>query len=285
MTAGTVAQALFAAWEMHDQGQMQRLLADNFTLTGPAPVPLNKAAFLVFQQVHNAAFADWRFNPQVLEEADGYAKIGIQITATHTGDYDVALLGLPIPTVSATGKRRQWPQEILTFSTQGDRVTSLHLDTTPQGGVAGTLAWLGIVLPDQSAPSAHTIGRRWAEIWNAACSLAVIDEIVAEEFVSHSAPPGLPPGREGVWMWASAFRAAFPDLWSQVEDVIVEGDQVVERFSGGGTHRGELFGIPPTGVQMQTTGINILRIVGGKVVEHWGNSDDLGVMRQLGVIV
>lgn len=284
MTARTVAQALFAAWEAHDQEQMQRLLADDFTLTGPAPVPLNKAAFLVFQQVHNAAFADWRFNPQVLEQTDGHAKIGIQITATHTGDYDVAQLGLPIPMVLATGKRRQWPQEIVTISTQDDRITSLHIDTTPEGGVAGTLAWLGIALPDQSAPSAHTIGRRWAEIWNADRSLTVIDAIVADDFVSHSAPPGLPPGREGLRMWASAFRAAFPDLWSQVEDVIVEGDRVVERFSGGGTHHGELFGIPPTGVRMQTSGINILRIAGGKVVEHWGNSDDLGVMRQLGVL-
>ena len=85
-------------------------------------------------------------------------------------------------------------------------------------------------------------------------------------------------------MWASAFRSAFPDLWSKVEDVIMEGDRVVERFRGGGTHQGELFGIPATGVTMETTGINILRIVDGKVVEHWGNSDDLGVMRQLGVL-
>lgn len=284
MTAVDIAKAVLAAWEAHDHEQMQRLLADDFTLTGPAPVPLNKRAFLVFQQVHNEAFADWRFNPQVLEESDGYTKIGIQITATHTGAYDVARLGLPIPAVAVSGKRRQWPQERLTFTVQQGQVAALHVDTTPEGGIAGTLAWLGVALPDQAVPSAHSIGKRWAEIWNADQSLAVIDEIVAEEFVSHSAPPGLPPGREGVRMWAGAFRAAFPDLWSQVEDVIVEGDRVVERFSGGGTHQGELFGIPPTGVRMQTTGINILRVVGGKVVEHWGNSDDLGVMRQLGVI-
>ena len=104
------------------------------------------------------------------------------------------------------------------------------VDTTQEGGVLGTLAWLGIDLPSPSAPTPHTIGVRWAEIWNADQSLAVIDEIVAPTFVSHSAPPGLPPGREGVRMWASAFRSAFPNLWSKVEDVIVEGDRVVERF-------------------------------------------------------
>lgn len=284
MAAADIAQAVLAAWEAHDHEQTQHLLADDFTLTGPAPVPLDKAAYLIFQQVHNAAFADWRFNPQLLEADGDRVQFGVQITATHTGVYDVARLGLPIPAVPATSKRRQWPQETLTFTVRQGQIAGLHVETTVEGGVAGTLTWLGVTLPAPEALSAHAIGQRWAEIWNAACSLAVIDELVAEEFVSHSAPPGLPPGREGVRMWAIAFRGAFPDLWSQVEDVIVEGDRVVERFSGGGTHQGELFGIPPTGVRMQTTGINILRIAGGKVIEHWGNSDDLGVMRQLGVI-
>jgi predicted ester cyclase len=284
MTPTEIAHAVLTAWEERDPTRMASLLAADFVLTGPAPVPLNKQAFLVFQQVHNDAFADWQFNPHGEEEADGRVRLGVQITATHTGPYDVSKLGVPIPAVSATGKRRQWPQEILTFRVQNGEIAALHVDTTSDGGVLGTLAWLGIDLPSPSTPTLHTIGARWAEIWNADRSLAVIDEIVAANFVSHSAPPGLPPGREGVKMWASAFRSAFPDLWSKVEDVIMEGDRVVERFRGGGTHQGELFGIPATGVTMETTGINILRIVDGKVVEHWGNSDDLGVMRQLGVL-
>jgi predicted ester cyclase len=284
MTPIETATAVLTAWEERDPNRMERLLATDFVLTGPAPVPLNKQSFLMFQQVHNDAFADWQFNPHVLEDADGRVRLSVQITATHTGPYDVSKLGVPIPAVPTTGKRRQWPQEVLSFSVQNGQIAALHVDTTQDGGVLGTLAWLGIDLPSPTAPTPHTIGVRWAEIWNADQSLTVIDEIVAANFVSHSAPLGLPPGREGVRMWASAFRSAFPDLWSKVEDVIVEGDRVVERFSGGGTHQGELFGIPPTGVTMQTTGINILRVVDGKVVEHWGNSDDLGVMRQLGVL-
>lgn len=130
----------------------------------------------------------------------------------------------------------------------------------------------------------RALGYRWAELWNADKDLSVIDEIVDPNFVSHSAPPGLAPGIEGVRQWTTLFRKAFPDLWSTADDVIVEGDKVVERFTSGGTHKGEFFGIPPTGVSGSITGINIFRVANGKIVEHWGNSDDLGLMQKLGVI-
>ena len=130
----------------------------------------------------------------------------------------------------------------------------------------------------------RNLGHRWAELWNADRSLDVIDEIVDESFVSHGAPPGLPPGKEGVRIWASIFRKAFPDVRSIAEDVIVEGDKVVERFTAWGTFNGEFMGIPPTGKAGSTTGINIFRVANGKIVEHWGNSDDLGMMQKIGVI-
>ncbi len=130
----------------------------------------------------------------------------------------------------------------------------------------------------------RALGHRWAEIWNHDKDLSVIDEIVDPNFVSHSAPPGLAPGIEGVRQWAALFRQAFPDIWSTADDVIVEGDRVVERFTSGGTHKGEFFGIPSTGVSGSITGINIFRVANGKIVEHWGNSDDLGLMQKLGVI-
>lgn len=131
----------------------------------------------------------------------------------------------------------------------------------------------------------RNLGARWAELWNADKNLdAVVNEIVDENFVSHSTPPGLPPGREGVKIWANIFRTAFPDIQSTAEDVIVEGDKVVERFFVTGTFKGEFMGIPPTGKSGGITGINIFRVANGKIVEHWGNSDDLGMMQQMGII-
>ena len=129
-----------------------------------------------------------------------------------------------------------------------------------------------------------SIAQQWTALWNADSDLSLIDELVAPDFVSHSAPPGLPAGPEGVKVWVQFFKTAFPDVYSVVDDVITEGDRVVERFHAGGTHRGDFFGIPPTGRSGEITGINIFRVVDGKVVEHWGNSDDLGLMQQLGVI-
>jgi len=131
----------------------------------------------------------------------------------------------------------------------------------------------------------RNLGERWADLWNADQDLnTVVNEIVDENFVSHSTPPGLPGGREGVKIWSNVFRKAFPDMRSTAEDVIVEGDKVVERYSSSGTFQGEFMGIPPTGKSGGTTGINIFRVANGKIVEHWGNSDDLGMMQQLGII-
>ena len=136
-----------------------------------------------------------------------------------------------------------------------------------------------------STETHRNLGYRWAELWNKDGDIeTVANEIVASNFVSHSSPPGLSAGREGVKQWASLFHKAFPDIASVAEDVIVEGDKVVERFRGRGTHLGEFFGMTPTGRHFTTTGINIFRIEDGKIAELWANSDDLGVMQQLGAI-
>ena len=78
-------------------------------------------------------------------------------------------------------------------------------------------------------------------------------------------------------------RNAFPDFCVSIEDQIAEGNKVVTRVTFRGTHQGEYMGIPSTSKQVTYTGIAIDRIIGGKVVEMWHESDDLGMLRQLGV--
>jgi predicted ester cyclase len=80
------------------------------------------------------------------------------------------------------------------------------------------------------------------------------------------------------------FRAAFPDGSMTIEDMIAEGDKVVTRKSYRGTHQGEFLSIPPTGRQIRVGLIDIMRIVDGKVVEHWNVGDDLGMLQQLGAL-
>ncbi len=113
---------------------------------------------------------------------------------------------------------------------------------------------------------------------------AAFMKLLAPNVVDHYAPPGLPPGRDGWNINRKMFRAAFPDGTWTAEDVFAEGDLVVGRYTFRGTHLGEFFGIPATGRRITVSNIHIGRIVDGKIVEHWGNGDDLGMMQQLGAL-
>ena len=111
------------------------------------------------------------------------------------------------------------------------------------------------------------------------------DEFLAPDFVEHEElPPGIPSGREGVKQLTNMFRTAFPDFRATIDDIVAEGDKVVIRQTWSGTHKGEFMGVPPTGKSVSFGVIDIIRIVGGKFVEHWGQMDSMGMMQQLGAI-
>ncbi len=126
---------------------------------------------------------------------------------------------------------------------------------------------------------------RWMdELFNKG-NVSINDEILVPDYINHD--PSLPKdnrSREGFKQFVSMVRSAFPDFQLNCVDQIAEGDQVVTRFSMGGTHKGEFMGIAPTNKQSPLTGISIERLAGGKVVETWVNWDALGMMQQLGVI-
>jgi steroid delta-isomerase-like uncharacterized protein len=113
---------------------------------------------------------------------------------------------------------------------------------------------------------------------------AVATEIIHLAFHDHTNPPGMERGLDGHNAIVALFKAAFPDMWWQIHEMIAEGDRVVVRTTMEATHQGDFFGIPPTGTHVSVDGVHILRIADGKIAEHWGNNDDLGLMRQLGVI-
>jgi len=118
--------------------------------------------------------------------------------------------------------------------------------------------------------------------WNQG-DLTVIDEFVSEDYVGYAGDQTI-RGRAPWKRQITAFRAAFPDLVTAVEDQIAEGDTVVTRWSARGTHKGEFQGIPPTGNSVEMRGINIHRIVNGQLVEGWAEADMLGIMQQLGLV-
>jgi steroid delta-isomerase-like uncharacterized protein len=129
------------------------------------------------------------------------------------------------------------------------------------------------------------LARRLVEEAFNAGRLEVVDELVASDFVEHD--PSLTEevrGPAGVKELIAGYRAAFPDIRITIEDQIADGDYVVSRWSGTGTHQGELMGMPATGKQATVTGITIDRIEDGRIAESWDNWDTLGLMQQLGAI-
>jgi len=114
--------------------------------------------------------------------------------------------------------------------------------------------------------------------------LAVVDEIFTTDFVDHSPATGITPDREGIKQLIATVRGAFPDYNNVIEDLIAEGDRVVARVICCGTRRAEFMGIAPTGKAVAFSAVSIFRFAGGRVVERWNNTDDLGLLQQLGVV-
>jgi predicted ester cyclase len=110
---------------------------------------------------------------------------------------------------------------------------------------------------------------------------AVVDDFFAPDFISHNNPPGFPPGVEGVKRFFAMFRDAFPDVAVQIDEIVADGDRVAVATTFTGTHEGELMAIAPTGRRVSVTGIDIVRVADGKIVEHRGLTDIVGLVRQL----
>lgn len=124
--------------------------------------------------------------------------------------------------------------------------------------------------------------RHHEEIWSHG-NLDVVDELYAPDFVGHH--PGQPDwiGRDGVKEVVARVRRTFPDFTESVEDILVEGDKVVTRFTSSGTHLGPLRDAAPTGRHVRIAEMAICRVVRGQIAEKWGVIDRLGMFEQLGL--
>jgi steroid delta-isomerase-like uncharacterized protein len=135
-----------------------------------------------------------------------------------------------------------------------------------------------------SSEEKKTIVRRaFEEPWQG--NLDVVDELIASDYIGHDpANPEPIRGPEGVKEFVSSYLAAFPDARITVEQQVCEGDLVATRWTGRGTHKGELMGVQPTGKQVSVTGLTISRLFGDKIVEEYQNWDTLGMLQQLEAI-
>jgi steroid delta-isomerase-like uncharacterized protein len=136
---------------------------------------------------------------------------------------------------------------------------------------------------DRSSAGKHLVDAFIQELFTLG-DLTAVDRYLDPAFVNHDPPyPGGPDTAEGMRQAAVMFRAACPDWHSDLEQLVEEGDIVVERFTARGTRRDELMGVPANGEPLELRGINIFRIRDDRIVERWGRLDEAGMARQLGL--
>jgi steroid delta-isomerase-like uncharacterized protein len=133
-----------------------------------------------------------------------------------------------------------------------------------------------------SSEENKAIAKQAVEAINAG-DFAKLESLVAPDAADHAVPPGMPPTRESATQFLTMFRGAFPDLTYTLEDVIAEGDRVVQRATASGTMKGDFLGMPATGKSATWAEIHIVRVNDGKIVEHWASVDQLGMLQQLGL--
>ncbi len=276
---------------------LDRFISPNYQDHNPPPFPglapglegakqsfaLALAAFAEFRHVVEAQLAE---NDKVVTRVTGYG--------THTGDF----LGIP-----ATGKEVKMAGIAIHRVANGKLAEHwAHIDAL------GLLQQLGIVPAPPPAPGgsaarpARGAGARRAgtpaenkavvrqfveraQSSGLAALMTAIDELMSPNFSESSGMNlGVPPTRDGMRQLFTMLHTAFPDLRTTIHDQVAEGDKVTTRKTFNATHRGELMGIRPTGKRVAIQVMDIVQVADGKIVEHWGGMDRLGLMVQLGVV-
>lgn len=146
--------------------------------------------------------------------------------------------------------------------------------------VLSTLA--SVSYADKSgASNIESCKRFYAEINKG--NLAIFDELLAAGFVENEALPGFPSTKDGVKQFFTMMRNAFPDLTFDVKFYMADGDKVAAYATMSGTHKGEFMGMAGSGKKISVTLVDIIRFEKGKAVEHWGATDSMAMMEQLGM--
>ncbi|MEC9447470.1 MAG: ester cyclase [Chloroflexota bacterium] len=114
--------------------------------------------------------------------------------------------------------------------------------------------------------------------------MAAMESLIADDFVDNDAMPGMAPGRQGMIDMMGMFVGAFPDLNVVVEHWVAEGDLVVGVMTTKGTQTGEFMGMPASGKKFSVREMHMVRVANGKMAEHWGLSNEMSMMQQLGLM-
>ena len=132
--------------------------------------------------------------------------------------------------------------------------------------------------------AAKAVVRRNTEEVQGGGNFEVFEELFAADFLDHTPQPGCTPDKAGARELYKVLRAAFPDFHADIHWQLADGDRVTTYKTYHGTHKGEFFGIAPTGRKIQFETVDVMGVRDGKITEHWGVANLFSLMQQLGAL-
>jgi predicted ester cyclase len=145
MSAIDVVKEGLAATEAGDFAKMDVMIADDFSMSGPVPMPVGKREFVGLMMALLKAMPDWSFNAKDYKENGDQVTVMIGITGTQTGELQLPMPGMPA--IPPSGKKVSLPPESSTFTVKKGKLAKLEVASTPNGGVMGILSQLGVNMP------------------------------------------------------------------------------------------------------------------------------------------
>lgn len=290
-----VGEAYFAAFNAGDAEALGELLAPNYRHHGALVTQQDKELHKERLRTNRAAFPDGRYELEDVFAQDDLVVIRHIFTGTLQGPYaGVEPAGQPVKVRGVHIHRVSCGQIVETWNS-GDALGLLRqIGALPAPGQSPRTPLDAAATPAVASPAADyppgtavenaEIGRRWTEEALDGHDLDVLDELVAPDLVHHAGIFVDEIGRDVLKEDLAALLAAFPDIRFTADVIVATDDRAAVRWTGRGTHVGELQGLAPTGLPVAFTGINIYRIACGMIVEGWSEPDALGLLRQLGAV-
>jgi steroid delta-isomerase-like uncharacterized protein len=290
-----IAEAYFDAFNAGDAGALGALLAPDYRHHGALVSEQDRALHQQRLRENRAAFPDGHYDLQDIFANDDLVAIRHVFTGTLQGPYaGVAPEGQPVAVRGVHIHRIACGQIVETWNS-GDGLGLLRqIGALPGDGASPRTPLQEATSPVAASPAADCpratteetaeIARRWTEDALDSHDLDILDEFVSPDLVHHAGIFVDELGRDQLKEDLAALLAAFPDSRWTADVIVADGDSAAVRWTGRGTHEGELQGIAPTGKPVVFTGINVYRVACGQIVEGWSEPDALGLLRELGVI-
>jgi steroid delta-isomerase-like uncharacterized protein len=293
--AAAIAEAYFAAFNAGDADALGALLAPDYRHHGALVADQDREIHQERLRTNREAFPDGHYDLEDIIANGDLVAVRNVFTGTLQGPYaGVEPAGQPVMVRAVHIHRIACGQIVETWNS-GDALGLLRqIGALPGAGPSPRTPLEQISTPVMASPAADCppgtaeenaeIGRRWTEEALDSHDLDLYDAFVAEDLIHHAGIFVDEIGREALKADLGALIDAFPDVRFTADVIVADEDGAAVRWTGRGTHEGELQGIAPTGLPVVFTGINVYRIACGQIVEGWSEPDSLGLLRQLGVV-